>query len=236
MASAGLYRWQYYPLKSKTWRGVMKQKKNRKLLWIILGIALTIFLSLGAIGGIKYMNYQKEQEAKIAREHKLYKRGFRLLEEQIAIYTKEHYEGVSKIGFSPIFEEGGDGYSMYTLDIVPVIYDNHGNRAILGGKIGRVSYKSYGLGGELTLDFDGGDDSEIIELKKLDTNEVVNVSKAQHLPEKAKVNTYSAFDENVEALINDGQLREVKKSSKGSPNAKVVYNTEIRKGDYQQWR
>ena len=213
----------------------MKQKKNRKLLWIILGIALTIFLSLGAIGGIKYMNYQKEQEAKITREHKLYKRGFRLLEEQIALYTKEHYEGVREIGFSPIFEDGGGGYRMYTLKMVPVIYDHHGNRAILGGEIGNDFYKYYGLGSELTLDFDG-DDNEIIELKKLDTGEVVDLSKAQHLPDKAKVNTYSALDENIEALVKDGQLQGVKKSDKGSPKAKVVYNTEIRRGDYTKWR
>ncbi|EMC26766.1 hypothetical protein SMU85_08718, partial [Streptococcus mutans ST6] len=50
------------------------------------------------------MAYQKEKQEQTAREHKLYKREFRLLEEQIAIYTKEHYEGVSKIEFSPIFE------------------------------------------------------------------------------------------------------------------------------------
>ena len=40
---------------------------------------------------------------------KLYKRGFRLLEEQLATYIKEHYSGVSKIEFSPIFIQGGDG-------------------------------------------------------------------------------------------------------------------------------
>ena len=94
------------------------------------------------------MDYQKEKQEQTAREHKLYKRGFRLLEEQIAIYTKEHYEGVSKIEFSPIFEDGGD-YSMYTLNMVPVIYDNYGNRAILGGKIGKVLHSSYGLGKNL---------------------------------------------------------------------------------------
>ena len=103
----------------------MKPKKSRKLLWGILGITFAIFLSLGAVGGIKYMDYQKEKQEQTAREHKLYKRGFRLLEEQIAIYTKKHYEGVSKIEFSPIFEDGGD-YSMYTLNMVPVIYDNYG--------------------------------------------------------------------------------------------------------------
>ncbi|EMC25987.1 hypothetical protein SMU85_09590 [Streptococcus mutans ST6] len=125
---------------------------------------------------------------------------------------------------------------MYTLNMVPVIYDNYGNRAVLGGKIGRVHHKSYGLYGELTLDFDGGDGSEIIEIKKLDTGEVVDVSDAKHLPKKAEVETYSAFDENVEALVNDGQLKGIKKSDTGSPNAKVTYNTEIKRGDYRKWR
>ena len=213
---------------------VMKPKKSRKLLWGILGITFAIFLSLGAVGGIKYMDYQKEKQEQTAREHKLYKRGFRLLEEQIAIYTKEHYEGVSKIEFSPIFEDGGD-YSMYTLNMVPVIYDNYGNRAILGGKIGKVLHSSYGLGEELTLDFDGGDGSEVIEIKKLDTGEEVDVSDDKHLPKKAELDTCSTFDENINDLVKIGQLKGVKKSGKGSPNAKVTYNTEIRKGSYKQW-
>ena len=214
---------------------VMKPKKSRKLLWGILGITFAIFLSLGAVGGIKYMDYQKEKQEQRQREIALYKHGFRLLEEQLATYTKEHYEGVSKIEFSPIFEDGGDGYSMYTLDMVPVIYDNYGNRAILGGKIGRVRHKSYGLHGELTLDFDGGDGSEIIEIEKLDTSEVVDVSDDKHLPKKAELDTCSTFDENINDLVKIGQLKGVKKSDKGSPNAKVTYNTEIRKGSYKQW-
>lgn len=110
-----------------------------------------------------------------------------------------------------------------------------GNRAVLGGEIGNDIYKSYGLGGELTLDFDGGDGSEVIEIKKLNTGEEVDVSDAKHLPKEAEVDTYSAFDENVEALVNDGQLKGIKKSDTGSPNAKVIYNTEIRKGSYKQW-
>ena len=65
---------------------------------------------------------------------KLYKRGFRLLEEQLATYIKEHYSGVSKIEFSPIFVQGGDGQSMFRANIVPVIYDLQGNKAYLGKK------------------------------------------------------------------------------------------------------
>ncbi len=34
---------------------------------------------------------------------RLYKRGFRLLEEQIGTYIKDHYTGIEKIEFSPIY-------------------------------------------------------------------------------------------------------------------------------------
>ena len=182
------------------------------------------------------MGHKQEQKKQIAKEHALYKHGFRLLEEQLATYIKEHYEGVSKIEFSPIYEDGGDGYSMHTLNIVPVIYDQYGDRAILGGKIGRVNYKSYGLYGELSLDFSQSTGSEIIELKKIDTGEVIDVSDKQHLPKEAELDTNSAVDDNLEALVEDGQLKEIKKSDKGSPNAKVIYNLEIKKGDYTKWR
>lgn len=124
---------------------------------------------------------------------------------------------------------------MYTLKMVPVIYDNYGNRAVFGGKIGKVHHAFYGLNGGLTLDFDGGDGSEIIELKKLDTGEVIDVSGYKHIPQKAKLQSYRVFDKNMDALVQDNQLEGIKKSNNGSPNAKVVYNTEIRKGDYQEW-
>lgn len=208
-------------------------KKNSKR-----NIVVVLFITLvsAILGGSIYMGHKQEQQKQIAKEHALYKHGFRLLEEQLATYIKEHYEGVSKIEFSPIYEDGGDGYSMHTLNIVPVIYDQYGDRAILGGKIGRVNYKSYGLYGELSLDFSQSTGSEIIELKKIDTGEVIDVSDKQHLPKEAELDTNSAVDDNLEALVEDGQLKEIKKSDKGSPNAKVIYNLEIKKGDYTKWR
>ena len=208
-------------------------KKNSKR-----NIVVVLFITLvsSILGGSIYMGHKQEQQKQIAKEHALYKHGFRLLEEQLATYIKEHYEGVSKIEFSPIYEDGGDGYSMHTLNIVPVIYDQYGDRAILGGKIGRVNYKSYGLYGELSLDFSQSTGSEIIELKKIDTGEVIDVSDKQHLPKEAELDTNSAVDDNLEALVEDGQLKEIKKSDKGSPNAKVIYNLEIKKGDYTKWR
>ncbi len=203
-------------------------KKKHKILWIGLGGFIgIIILIISIIGGKMYMDTKREEA--------LYKHGFRLLEEQLAIYTKEHYEGVSKVEFSPIFEDGGD-YSMYTLKVVPVVYDNYGNRAMLGTKIGKHLYNSYRLGNEIDLDFDGGDGSEIIILKNLDTGEEFDVSKERYLPKEAKLKSNSKFDGNLEALLNDGQLKGIKKSDKGSPNAKVTYNTDIKRGDYRKWR
>lgn len=43
---------------------------------------------------------------------KLYQHGFQLLEEQIGTYIKEHYKGIEKIEFSPIYVTGDDGSSI----------------------------------------------------------------------------------------------------------------------------
>ena len=169
--------------------------------------------------------FEKQQE--LDKEHALYKHGFRLLEEQLAIYIKEHYEGVSKIEFSPIYE---DGDSMLTVEVVPIITDNHGHKAMLGTKIGRDYYTSYGLGDEIDLDFNRGDDSGIIILKDLDTHKEFNLSKEEHLPENAKLESNSKLDENILALVKDNQLKDVKKSENGSPKATISYNLEIKKG------
>ena len=164
---------------------------------------------------------------------KLYKRGFRLLEEQLATYIKEHYSGVSKIEFSPIFVQGGDGQTMFDANIVPVIYDNHGNKAYLGRKVGKHGYASYGLLGDLRLDFNGFDE-EVIEIDV--DGKFLDITNYKSLPPKAKLTINPAMDENIEALVKDGQLKDVVKSEKGSQKAEIVYNTEIKKGDYLDWR
>ena len=164
---------------------------------------------------------------------KLYKRGFRLLEEQLATYIKEHYSGVSKIEFSPIFVQGGDGQTMFDANIVPVIYDNHGNKAYLGRKVGKHGYASYGLLGDIRLDFNGWDE-EIIELKVGD--DFIDISESKKLPEEVKLSTKPKMDENIEALVQDHQLVDVKKSENGSPDAEINYNTDIKKGDRYKWR
>ena len=164
---------------------------------------------------------------------KLYKRGFRLLEEQLATYIKEHYSGVSKIEFSPIFVQGGDGQTMFDANIVPVIYDNHGNKAYLGRKVGKHGYASYGLLGDLRLDFNGFDE-EVIEIDV--DGKFLDITNYKSLPPKAKLTINPAMDENIEALVKDGQLKDVVKSEKGSLKAEVAYNTEIRKGNEWEWR
>ena len=163
---------------------------------------------------------------------KLYKRGFRLLEEQLATYIKDHYSGVSKIEFSPIFVQGGDGQTMFDANIVPVIYDNHGNKAYLGRKVGKHGYASYGLLGDLRLDFNGFD-VEVIEID-VDGN-FLDITNYQSLPPTAKLTIYPSMDENIEALVNAGHLKDVVKSEKGSQKAEILYNTEIMKGDHLEW-
>ena len=164
---------------------------------------------------------------------KLYKRGFRLLEEQLATYIKEHYSGVSKIEFSPIFVQGGDGQIMFDANIVTVIYDNHGNKAYLGQKVGKHGYASYGLLGDLRLDFNGFDE-EVIEIDV--DGKFLDITNYKSLPPKAKLTINPSMDENIVALVNNGHLKGVVKSEKGSLKAEVAYNTEIRKGNEWEWR
>lgn len=158
---------------------------------------------------------------------RLYKRGFRLLEEQIGTYIKEHYTGIEKIEFSPIYvtDEGSTFSNAY---VRPTIYDKYGNKATLGDQIDKFIPLSYGLISHIVLDFDGGG-NDVIEL--LDSNDKpVDVSNEEHLPRKTKLTEARSTDENIELLVEDGQLKGVVKDDKGSPNAEIVYNTELQKG------
>ena len=199
---------------------------------LISGIVVMVMLILG---GVFYMNQQSHNpDTGILdkQEVQLYKHGFRLLEEQIATYIKEHYTGVSKIEFSPIFIQGDNKHSMFSANVVPAIYDKQGNKVILGGRVERRWFGRYGLLNGIYLAFDGSD-KEVIELKVDDQD--VNVSGSKHLPEKARLSSSKKIDENMAALIKDGQLKEVVKNDSGSPKAEVVYNIEIKKGDYSEW-
>ena len=160
---------------------------------------------------------------------KLYQRGFRFLEEQIGTYIKEHYKGIEKIEFSPIYIEGDNGGSMLNAYVRPTIYDKYGNKATLGTKVNNVYPSSFGIVSHIILNFDGGG-NEAIDLKDSNGNNI-DVSNAQHLPEEAKLTRAKGIDWNIELLVEYGQLKDVIKDEKGSPNAEIVYNVNLSKGD-----
>ena len=194
--------------------------------WVKI-IAILIFILSGS-----YFVYNKLTKPNLGpKTTKLYKHGFLLLEEQIGTYIKEHYTGIEKIEFSPIYvtEEGSTFSNAY---VRPTIYDKYGNKATLGDKIKKFIPLSYGLIADIVLDFDGGG-NEVIEL--LDSNgKPVDVSNEEHLPKRAILTEASSTDENIELLVEDGQLIGVVKDDKGSPGAEIVYNTELHKGDARE--
>ena len=65
----------------------------------ILVIISILFISL--LAGFVYMTQFYSTTGLDRKEEKIIKHGFRLLEEQIGIYIKENYSGISKIEFSP---------------------------------------------------------------------------------------------------------------------------------------
>ena len=158
---------------------------------------------------------------------KLYQRGFRLLEEQYGTYFKEHYKGIEKIEFSPIYITGDNGGSMLNAYVRPTIYDKYGNKAILGTKIKKYIPNSYGLVTHIFLDFDGSG-NDVIELMDSEGNEI-DVSNEKHLPDEAKLTKARSTDENISLLVQDGQLKDVVKDEKGSPEAKIFYNVKLSK-------
>ncbi|AXQ78012.1 hypothetical protein DDV21_002450 [Streptococcus chenjunshii] len=199
--------------------------RSAKIFW---GLLAAVLIAITGIWGYnRYMEKKKVEQ--------LYRYGFRLLEEQIATYIKENYSGISKIEFSPIFVDGDGRFTIMTVDVVPVVYDNYGNRSLLGTKIGNTSYGGYGVNGGLTLDFDISG-NEIIYLEDFDNNKEIEVSNDTHLPDKAKLLSSKKIDDNMDALIEDKQLKDVTKSAEGSPEAEIVYNLKIKEGEYWKWR
>lgn len=204
----------------------------KKKFLVIISILL---ISLSA--SFVYMTQFHSSTGLDQKEEKIIKHGFRLLEEQIGTYIKENYSGISKIEFSPIFIQGGKDNPPFTADVLPVIYDDEGNRAVLGGQIGKTGYPSYGLLTDLRLDFDHND-NEIIELedsaKGLGIE--VDVSNAKILPEKAKIKAeLDGTDENIAALVDIKKLNNVRKNKEGSPKAELIYNLEIKRGEYWKY-
>ena len=205
----------------------------KKKFLVIISILL---ISLSA--GFVYMTQFHSSTGLDQKEEKIIKHGFRLLEEQIGTYIKENYSGISKIEFSPIFIQGGKDNPPFTAHVLPVIYDEEGNRAVLGGQIGKTGYPAYGLLTDLRLDFDHND-NEIIELedsaKGLGIE--VDVSNAKILPEKAKIKAeLDGTDENIAALVDIKKLNNVRKNKEGSPKAELIYNLEIKRGEYWKYK
>ena len=140
----------------------------------------------------------------------LYRHGFQLYEEQIAIYLKEHYSGISKIEFSPIFKSGGKGDGF--VDKVLVDYS-----MVFG----------------TDLEFNINDGSEIINLRD-DKRRHNSVIGGQPLPEKLKWVDHETTDEAMYAFSREGYLKGVEKNSQGSPKAEIVYNLEIQRIDERE--
>ena len=164
----------------------------------------------------------------------LYRHGFQLYEEQIATYLKEHYSGISKIEFSPIFISGGKGESFVNSRIVPVVYDIYGNKVYLRNDgVLDTAVPDYGTLAGLDLSFNVNDGSEIIYLRN-NERESVRSEVYQHLPEQLKLQKEGFTDEVMAAFSREGHLKAVEKNSQGSPKMKIVYNLEIRRIDERE--
>ena len=191
-------------------------------------IFTTLALILVLVSGGIYI-YNKVTKPNLGpKTTKLYQRGFRLLEEQLGTYIKEHYSGVEKIEFSPIYitEEGSTFSNAY---VRPTIYDKYGNKATLGTTIENYTPNSYGLVTHIFLDFDGSR-NDVIELMDSHGNEI-DVSNEKHLPDEAKLTKARSTDENISLLVQDGQLKDVVKDEKGTPEAENIYNAKLSKGE-----
>lgn len=191
---------------------------------ILTGLALIIVLVSGGV-----FIYHKLTKPDLGpKTTKLYQHGFRLLEEQIGTYIKEHYTGIEKIEFSPIYvtEEGSTFSNAY---VRPTIYDKYGNKATLGTPINNYNPSSFGIVSHIILNFDGGG-NEAIDLKDSNGNNI-DVSKAQHLPDEAKLTKARSTDENISLLVQDNQLKDVVKDEKGSTEAKIIYNVNLSKAN-----
>lgn len=200
--------------------------KNKML--IVSAVLVTLLFA-----GVFYVSQYNFSTGLDRKEEKVIKHGFRLLEEQLGLYIKENYSGISKIEFSPIFIQGGEDNPPFSAEVVPVIYDEEGNRAVFGTLIGNHLYASYGIPYSIYLDLDE-EDTEYILLR--DSNEEhIEVSNYDKLPKEAKLTSNPPIDENIIGLLDDGKLKKIEKNSAGSPNAKIRYNLEIRRGNRLEW-
>ncbi|MDB8642725.1 hypothetical protein [Streptococcus australis] len=191
-------------------------KRTKSILFSLIAFVVLV------IGGKFYIDRMKIDN--------LYRHGFQLYEEQIATYLKEHYSGISKIEFSPIFISGGDGESFVHSRVIPVIYDNYGNKAYLqNGRPLDIGVPRYGTFAGLQLDFAYGG-SEFIHLLN-DEKEYIQVDQYQHLPPELKLKKDDIMDEVLSIYGKEGLLKGVEKNDQGSPQLEIVYNLEIQRID-----
>ncbi|RSI10767.1 hypothetical protein D8884_05830 [Streptococcus sanguinis] len=190
-------------------------------------IFTTLALILVLVSGGIYI-YNKVTKPNLGpKTTKLYQRGFRLLEDQIGTYIKEKYSGIEKIEFSPIYVTGDEDSSMLNAYVRPTTYDKYGNQATLGTQIKKYVPNSFGIVTDLIVDFDW-DGNEVIELFDSD-DERIDVSNAKKLPKEAKLRDAKSIDINIQMLVEDGQLKDVVKDEKGSPEAEIIYNVKLSK-------
>ena len=187
----------------------------------------TLALILVLVSGGIYIYNKLTKPNFSPKTTKLYQRGFRFLEEQIGTYIKEKYSGIEKIEFSPIYVTGDDDSSMLNAYVRPTIYDKYGNQATLGTQIKKYVPNSFGIVTDLIVDFDW-DGNEVIELFDSD-DERIDVSNAKKLPKEAKLTDAKSIDINIQMLVEDGQLKDVVKDEKGSPEAQIIYNVKLSK-------
>ena len=187
----------------------------------------TLALILVLVSGGIYIYNKLTKPNFSPKTTKLYQRGFRLLEEQIGTYIKEKYSGIEKIEFSPIYVTGDEDSSMLNAYVRPTIYDKYGNKATLGTQIKKYAPNSFGIVTDLIIDFDW-DGNEVIELFDSD-DERIDVSNAKKLPKEAKLTDAKSIDINIQMLVEDGQLKDVVKDEKGSPEAEIIYNVKLSK-------
>ena len=202
-------------------------EKQKRIIKIAIGFFTGLALILGAY---TYISHKIATE----RNDRLIQHGFKLLEEQLATYIIENYSGISKIEFSPIFVDGGDGFSMFTANVVPVVYDTEGNRAVLGSS-GTIEgpYSDFGRLSGVNFQYIGYDEYYIELL--VEPEKYVDVSAYNHLPDFAKLSEDEGLDNNLNALNSEGYLKNVIKDEVGSPDVKITYNLEIVEGEYWKW-
>ena len=106
----------------------------------IIGIILVIVVILG-VGVIWLKNHHRTAQGLTHEEESIFKHSFRLLEEQTALYVKENFTGVRKIEFSPIIFDGGlKSGDPLTVNIIPIVYDQDGNKAFVGRDVGKMPF------------------------------------------------------------------------------------------------